>query len=99
MLGRCSDLHNLTITQQGKIMTNPFDDENGTFTVLTNDEGQYSLWPTFVGVPTGWNSVHEPATRQVCLDYINQTWTDMRPRSLIKQMDQHRVVRDSQSQA
>jgi MbtH protein len=91
--------NNLTITQQGKIMTNPFDDENGTFIVLINDEGQYSLWPTFVDVPTGWNSVHEPASRQVCLDYINQTWTDMRPRSLIKQMGQHPVVRDAQSQA
>jgi hypothetical protein len=29
-------------------MTNPFDDENGTFIVLLDDEGQYSLWPTFV---------------------------------------------------
>ena len=80
-------------------MTNPFDDENGTFIVLVNDEGQYSLWPTFVDVPLGWNSVHEPASRQVCLDYINQTWTDMRPRSLIKQMEQHRVLRDAQSDA
>ena len=78
-------------------MTNPFDDENGAFIVLVNDEGQYSLLPTFVDVPAGWNSVHEPASRRVCLDYINQTWTDMRPRSLIKQMDQSRVVRDAQS--
>jgi len=80
-------------------MTNPFDDENGTFIVLVNDEGQYSLWPTFVDVPLGWSSVHEPASRQVCLDYINQTWTDMRPRSLIKQMEQHRVLRDAQFDA
>ena len=79
-------------------MTNAFDDRNGTFVVLVNDEGQCSLWPTVVDVPAGWNSVHEPASRQVCLDYINQTWTDMRPRSLVKQMDQHRVVRDAQSQ-
>jgi MbtH protein len=88
----------VTTTKKGKIMTNPFDDENGTFIVLVNDEGQYSLWPTFVDVPAGWNSVHEPASRQVCLDYVNHTWTDMRPRSLVKQMDQARVVRDAQSQ-
>lgn len=72
-------------------MTNPFDDENGTFIVLVNDEGQHSLWPTFVDVPAGWDSVHEPASRQVCLNYINRTWTDMRPTSLTKQMDQHLV--------
>jgi MbtH protein len=80
-------------------MANPFDDENGTFIVLINDEGQHSLWPTFIGAPAGWNLVHEPASRQVCLDYINQTWTDMRPKSLIKQMNQHRAVLDVQSQA
>jgi MbtH protein len=63
-------------------MTNPFDDENGTFIVLINDEGQYSLWPTFIDVPAGWKSVHEPATRKECLDYIDRTWTDMRPGGL-----------------
>jgi MbtH protein len=76
-------------------MTNPFDDENGTFTVLINEEGQYSLWPTFLTVPAGWSAVHEPARRQVCLDHINQVWTDMRPRSLIEQMNQHRALRDA----
>ena len=29
-------------------MTNPFEDENGTYVVLINDEGQYSLWPDFI---------------------------------------------------
>ena len=31
-------------------MTNPFEDENGTFLVLSNDEGQHSLWPAFAEV-------------------------------------------------
>ena len=65
-------------------MTNTFDDENGTFYILINDEGQYCLWPTFVDVPAGWNSIYELASRQLYLDNINQTWTDMRPRSLIE---------------
>jgi MbtH protein len=68
-------------------MTNPFEDENGTYVVLINDEGQYSLWPEFIDVPPGWTTVHEPASRQTCLDYINQNWTDMRPRSLINMMN------------
>ena len=68
-------------------MTNPFEDENGSYIVLINDEGQYSLWPEFIEIPAGWISVHEHDTRQVCLDYINQNWTDMRPRSLIQSIN------------
>ena len=33
--------------------TNPFDDEDGRFYVLVNDEDQHSLWPTFSEVPAG----------------------------------------------
>ena len=67
-------------------MTNPFEDENGSYFVLTNDEGQYSLWPSFAEVPDGWSVVHGEASRQTCLDYINENWTDMRPKSLIEAM-------------
>ena len=28
--------------------TNPFEDEDGRYYALINDEGQYSLWPVFV---------------------------------------------------
>lgn len=65
-------------------MTNPFEDNDGTYLVLINDEGQYSLWPTTIQVPAGWTVVHENDTRQACLDYIEKNWTDMRPRSLIE---------------
>jgi MbtH protein len=68
-------------------MDNPFDDPDGTYLALVNDEGQYSLWPAFVEVPAGWTIVHPQDTRQACLDYIEQHWTDMRPRSLIEAMD------------
>lgn len=67
-------------------MSNPFDDHNGTFLVLINDEKQYSLWPSFVHVPLGWRTVHGPDVRQVCLDYVEANWTDMRPKSLIASM-------------
>ncbi len=68
-------------------MTNPFEDENGTYFVLRNDEGQYSLWPVFVDVPAGWIVVHGEDNRQACLDYVNEHWTDMRPTSLVEAMD------------
>ncbi|MGH3902120.1 MAG: MbtH family protein [Pseudonocardiaceae bacterium] len=67
--------------------TNPFDDESGIFYALINDEGQHSLWPTFVDVPPGWTIVHGPETRRSCLDYVEEHWTDMRPKSLIEQME------------
>lgn len=68
--------------------TNPFDDENGTFYALVNDEGQYSLWPTFVDVPSGWTIAHGPDTRPTTLEFIERTWTDMRPASLIAAMNE-----------
>ncbi|WP_432151871.1 MbtH family protein [Streptomyces sp. bgisy029] len=63
-------------------MTNPFDNEDGVFHVLVNDEGQHSLWPAFVEVPAGWNVVVSDSSRQTCLDHIEENWTDLRPASL-----------------
>jgi len=63
--------------------TNPFEDENGTYVVLVNDEGQHSLWPAYIDVPAGWIMVFGENTRRSCLDYIDANWTDMRPRSLV----------------
>ncbi|MEV0457622.1 MbtH family protein [Catellatospora methionotrophica] len=59
-----------------------FDDPDGTFTVLMNDEQQRCLWPEPVPVPPGWTVTHGPARRDECLAHINDTWTDTRPRSL-----------------
>ncbi|GAA4525483.1 MbtH family protein [Amycolatopsis samaneae] len=68
-------------------MTNPFEDENGRFLVLVNDEGQHSLWPSFAEVPAGWTKVFGEESRQACLDYVETRWTDMRPRSLVRAME------------
>jgi MbtH protein len=63
-------------------MTSLLDDVDGTFVVLVNDEGQYSLWPVQLAVPAGWTVMHASDTRQNCLTYITENWTDMRPNSL-----------------
>jgi uncharacterized protein YbdZ (MbtH family) len=65
------------------LSTNPFDNAEGTFTVLVNDENQHSLWPVFAEVPAGWRTVFGPAPKPACLDYVEENWTDMRPQSLI----------------
>jgi MbtH protein len=67
-------------------MTNPFDDPDGTFLVLVNEENQHSLWPSFADVPAGWTTAYGPAARPDCLDYVEQNWTDMRPKSLTEAM-------------
>lgn len=63
-------------------MTNPFDDLEGRFLVLVNAEEQHSLWPTFAEVPSGWNVVFGEASREACLGYVEEHWTDMRPLSI-----------------
>lgn len=71
-------------------MVNPFDDSSAEFLVLVNSENQHSLWPTFADVPGGWTVVHGPDTRQSCLDYVEEHWTDLRPQSLIDAMNDER---------
>jgi MbtH protein len=67
-------------------VTNPFDDENGRFHVLVNDEEQHSLWPTFADVPSGWTVRLSDASHEEALEYVETNWTDMRPKSLVEAM-------------
>ena len=67
--------------------TNPFEDPDAKYLVLINDEGQHSLWPVFADVPDGWEVIFGEDGRQECLDFIEKNWTDMRPNSLIRQME------------
>lgn len=67
-------------------MSNPFENPDGRYLVLVNDEGQHSLWPAFAEVPAGWTPRLAETDRQTCLDYIEEHWTDMRPLSLVRQM-------------
>lgn len=67
-------------------MTNPFEDPDGEYLVLVNDENQHSLWPSFAALPAGWTVARTAGTRQECLDFVEESWTDMRPRSLAESM-------------
>ena len=66
--------------------TNPFEDETSQFYVLVNHEEQHSLWPTFADIPDGWRVAFGADERGKCLDYVEENWTDMRPRSLREAM-------------
>jgi MbtH protein len=67
-------------------MSNPFDDADGRFLVLVNDEGQHSLWPSPVDVPAGWEQRFGEDTREACLAWVEENWTDLRPLSLQRRM-------------
>ena len=57
--------------------------------VVINDEEQYSLWPVDRELPAGWRADGFTGTEEECLGYIDETWTDMRPRSLREWMREH----------
>ncbi|OBJ70926.1 MbtH family protein [Mycobacterium sp. 1274756.6] len=69
--------------------TNPFDDEDGKFFVLVNDEDQHSLWPHFAEIPPGWRAVHGEADRSSCMEYIEHNWPDIRPKTLRERLAKH----------
>jgi MbtH protein len=54
---------------------------------LKNEEDQYSLWLKHKDIPLGWKKVGLEGSKEECLEYIKNTWTDMRPRSLREKMD------------
>lgn len=62
----------------------PFD----TYKVVINHEEQYSIWPAERDNAPGWTDVGKVGTKQECLDYIGEVWTDMRPLSLRKEMEE-----------
>lgn len=65
-----------------------FDDDNATYKVVINHEEQYSIWPADRENPLGWKDVGKTGTKQEALDYIEEVWTDMRPLSLRKKMEE-----------
>ncbi|MFF8308819.1 MbtH family protein [Streptomyces lydicus] len=61
-------------------MTNPFEDVDGTYLVLTNGDNQHSLWPARLAPPMGWTVAHGATGYQACLDYVDAHWTDLTPK-------------------
>jgi MbtH protein len=57
-------------------------EDTRTYIVLVNHEEQYSLWLADREIPLGWSAVGEPGTKDECLEYVQQVWTDMTPLSL-----------------
>ena len=70
-------------------MSSHAEDEDKTiYKVVVNHEEQYSIWPEYKENPLGWNDVGKSGPKAECLAYIKEVWTDMRPLSLRKKMEE-----------
>ena len=58
------------------------------YKVVVNHEEQYSIWPVDRENPLGWRDAGKQGPKAECLDYIQEVWTDMRPLSLRKKMEE-----------
>jgi MbtH protein len=63
-------------------------EDNTTYKVVINAEEQYSIWPADREDPLGWKDAGKSGSKQECLRYIQEVWTDMRPLSLRKKMEE-----------
>ena len=59
---------------------------NGSYKVVLNHEEQYSIWPAGRDNPAGWRDAGKSGSKDECLSFIRDEWTDMRPLSLRKRM-------------
>ena len=69
-------------------MNNQEQNDNTIYKVVVNHEEQYSIWPIDRENAPGWRDVGKNGTKEECLTYIKETWTDMRPLSLRKKMNE-----------
>lgn len=63
-------------------------EDSTIYKVVMNHEEQYSIWPADRELPLGWTDAGKSGTKKECLAYIEEVWTDMRPLSLRKKMEE-----------
>ena len=73
-------------------------EDNTIYKVVINHEEQYSIWPSHRENPLGWFDVGKSGPKDECLAYIKEVWTDMRPLSLRKKMEEMERERQAQQE-
>ncbi len=58
------------------------------YRVVLNHEEQYSIWPADRENPLGWSDAGKSGTKAECLAFIKEVWTDMRPLSVRRLMEE-----------
>jgi len=69
-------------------MTGEEKEDNTIYKVVVNHEDQYSIWPADRENPLGWRDAGKVGAKTECLAYVKEVWTDMRPLSLRKKMEE-----------
>lgn len=69
-------------------MSHEATEDTTIYRVVVNEEEQYSIWPTYLEIPGGWRDTGKSGPKDECLAYVREVWTDMRPLSLRKYMEQ-----------
>jgi MbtH protein len=63
------------------------EDDKTRYAVVINHEEQYSIYPADRRPPAGWKLAGKIGSKQTCLDYIEEVWTDMRPADLRRKVE------------
>jgi len=66
----------------------PDREDTTIYKVVVNHEEQYSIWPEYKENPLGWKDEGKVGPKAECLAHIKEIWTDMRPLSLRKKMEE-----------
>lgn len=66
----------------------PDREDTTIYKVVMNHEEQYSIWPDYKELPRGWTYAGKTGLKAECLAYVKEVWTDMRPLSLRKKMEE-----------
>ena len=69
-------------------MNNQDQEDTTIYKVVVNHEEQYSIWPVDMPNALGWNDAGKTGLKAECLAYVKEVWTDMRPLSLRKRMEE-----------
>lgn len=69
-------------------MSSDENEDTTTYRVVVNHEEQYSIWPIYLENPLGWKDAGKSGNKAECLEFVKEVWTDMRPLSLRKKMEE-----------
>ena len=72
-------------------------EDTTVYKVVLNHEEQYSIWPADKENPLGWRDAGKSGPKADCLAFIKEVWTDMRPLSLRRRMEEAAAKKDSES--
>ncbi|MHA7962499.1 MbtH family protein [Paenibacillus sp. CAU 1782] len=53
-----------------------------SYKVVVNSEEQYALWPLQLNIPAGWSEAGKNGSKDECLAFVKEVWTDLTPLSL-----------------